>query len=544
VAGLAAAFGSGAMTNSIDDLGQADVVLVIGSNTTEAHPIIGIELKKAARRGTRIFVVDPRQIRLTRHSEKWLPVEPGANVALINAMMRIIIEEGLADDEFISARTEGFEAVRALVGDYDLDRAAATCGVSVDDIRELALAYASAERAAIVYAMGVTQHESGTQQVRALANLAMLTGNIGRPGTGVNPLRGQNNVQGACDLACLPDCLPGYQKLGTAGTLDRFCDFWETERVLPDESGLTLVEMMDAVLAGDLKAMYVMGENPVIADPDQAHVLEALEALDFLVVQDIFMTETASLADVVLPAASFLEKDGTFTNTDRRIKRARKVIDSPGAALTDGEIIVRLSHLLGIDDEYASPSEVMIEMSSVTPQYGGVSYRRLEAEGEIRWPCPDDDHPGTAILHAERFTRGLGEFAPVDYLPPAEKTDADRPLILTTGRHLWNFHTNTMTSRTAGLSTLNDHGYVEMNPADAGVLGICNGDSVEVTSAHGSVVAEARVEREGSPKRGVVFMPFHFADAPANRLTGSNLDPTAKIPGLKVTAVQVRKVDS
>jgi predicted molibdopterin-dependent oxidoreductase YjgC len=531
------------MTNSIDDLGQADVVLVMGSNTTEAHPIIGVELKKAALHGTRIFVVDPRRIRLTRHAEKWLPVEPGANIALINAMMRIIIEEGLADDEFVEKRTEGFEAVRALVENYDLEWAAETTGLSVGDIRELAIAYGSAERASIVYAMGVTQHETGTLQVRALANLAMLTGNIGRPGTGVNPLRGQNNVQGACDLACLPDCFPGYQKLGVPGTVENFCDFWETENELSAETGLTLVEMMDAAIAGELKAMYIMGENPVIADPDQTHVLAALEALDFLVVQDIFMTETASLADVVLPAASFLEKDGTFTNTDRRIKRARKVINSPGEALTDGDIIVHLSHLLGIDDEYASPSEVMIEMSSVTPQYGGVSYRRLEAEGEIRWPCPDDDHPGTAILHVETFTRGLGEFAAVDYVPPAEQADKDRPLILTTGRHLWNFHTNTMTSRTAGLGELNDHGYVEMNPADAHELGICDGDTVEVTSAHGALTAQARVQRSSAPKRGVVFMPFHFAEAPANRLTGTHLDPTAKIPGLKVTAVSVRKRD-
>ncbi len=532
------------MTNSIDDLGQADVVLVVGSNTTEAHPIIGVELKKAALHGTRIFVVDPRQIRLTRHAEKWLPVEPGANIALVNAMMRIIIEEGLADDEFISARTEGFEAVRALVADYDLERAAELTGLSVGDIRELAIAYGSAERASIVYAMGVTQHETGTTQVRALANLAMLTGNVGRPGTGVNPLRGQNNVQGACDLACLPDCLPGYQKLGVPGTVENFCDFWETPHELSVETGLTLVEMMDAAIAGELRAMYIMGENPVIADPDQAHVLSALQSLDFLVVQDIFMTETASLADVVLPAASFLEKDGTFTNTDRRIKRARKVIDSPGEALADGDIIVRLSHLLGIDDEYASPAEVMFETSSVRPQYGGVSYPRLEAEGEMRGPCPDDDHPGTAILHAETFTRGLGEFAAVDYVPPAEQADEHRPLILTTGRHLWNFHTNTMTRRTAGLSELNDHGYLEMNPTDARDMGICDGDEVEVTSAHGSVRVKARVDRSSAPKRGVVFMPCHFADASANRLTAINLGPTAKIPGLKVTAVEVRKVDS
>ena len=531
------------MTNSIDDLSEADVVLVIGSNTTEAHPIIGIELKKAARRGTRIFVVDPRRIRLVEHAEKWLAVEPGANVALLNAMMRVILEEGLADKRFIAERTEGFEALREMLATYDIEAAARICDISVADIRELALAYGSAENASIVYAMGITQHASGTTQVRALANLAMMTGNIGRPGTGVNPLRGQNNVQGACDLACLPNCLPGYQPL-TADSLARTCELWEMEPELPAEPGLTLVEMMDAALTGELKAMYIMGENPVIADPDQVHVLEALEALDFLVVQDIFMTETAALADVVLPAASFLEKDGTFTNTDRRIKRVRPVISSPGEALTDGEIIMRLSHLLGVDAEYDSAADVMFEMSAVTPQYGGVSYRRLEAEGEIRWPCPTADHPGTAILHAETFTRGLGAFATVDFEPAPDRATAERPFVMTTGRHLWNFHTNTMTDRSEGLCELNDHGYLELCASDAAALGICDGDRIEVTSKHGSVVTEARVLRRGGPKPGVVFMPFHFADAPANRITGSDLDPTAKIPSLKVTSVRIRLAEA
>jgi len=532
------------MTNSINDLHEADVVLCIGSNTTEAHPIIGVELKKAAQNGTRVFVVDPRRIRLADHAEKWLPVQPGANVALFNAMMRIIIEEGLADETFIAERTEGFESLKGLVADYDLEQAAETTGLSVDDIREIAIAYGSAKAASIVYAMGVTQHTSGTEQVRSLANLAMLTGNIGRPGTGVNPLRGQNNVQGACDLACLPNCLPGYQKLTDKGTLDRVCDYWETERELKAEPGLTLVEMMDAAVAGELKAMYVMGENPVIADPDTEHVIEALESLDFLVVQDIFLTETAAFADVVLPAASFLEKEGTFTNTERRIKRAHKVIDSPGDALADGEILIRLFSAMGIETDYEGPSDIMNEMSAVTPQYGGVSYRRLDAEGSLQWPCPEDDHPGTPILHTKTFTRGLGEFLAVDYLPAPEQVDADKPLILTTGRHLWNFHTNTMTQRSEGLRELNDHGYVDLNPKDAEELGVCDGDMVTVTSKHGSVTAEAHVGRESVPKRGVAFMPFHFADAPANRITsGGQLDPAAKIPGLKVTAVRVAKVE-
>lgn len=529
------------MTNSIDDLGQAEVVLVIGSNTTEAHPIIGIELKKAALRGTRIYVIDPRHIRLVDHAQKWLAIEPGANVAFINAMMRIILDEGLVDEEFIANRTEGFEPLREMLATYDIEQAAITCGVSVDDIREVARAYGAAKAASIVYAMGVTQHASGTAQVRAVANLAMLTGNIGRPGTGVNPLRGQNNVQGACDLACLPNCLPGYQPL-THDSVLRVCELWESEPELPAEPGLTLVEMTDAAIAGDLKAMYIMGENPVIADPDQVHVLEALEALDFLVVQDIFLTETAMLADVVLPAASFLEKDGTFTNTDRRIKRSRKVIEPPAGARTDLEIIMELSSRLGLDAPYDSVSEVMDEMSAVTPQYGGVSYRRIDERGELRWPCPDDEHDGTPILHAERFTRGLGAFAVVDHEPAPDRTDSDRPLIMTTGRHLWNFHTDTMTRRNEGLSELNPTSYAEISRHDAKRLGICDGDRIELASRHGSIETTARVPSRRGPKPGVVFVPFHFADAPANRITGTDLDPTAKIPSLKVTAVSVRRL--
>jgi formate dehydrogenase major subunit len=535
------------MTNSIEDLGQAEVVLVIGSNTTEAHPIIGIELKRAARRGTRIYVVDPRRIRLVDHAERWLPIRPGTNVALFNAMMRVILDEGLANETFIAERTESSEDLRALLESYDLDAAAQLTGIPLDVIREVAVAYASAERAAIVYSMGVTQHTSGTEQVRSLANLAMLTGQIGRPGTGVNPLRGQNNVQGACDLACLPDCLPGYQPIGTPGTLDRVCDFWETDVELADTPGLTLVEMMDAAAAGSLRAMYVMGENPLLSDPDQAHVAEALSALDLLVVSDIFETETTAFADVVLPAASFLEKDGTFTNTERRVQLVRKVVEPPGHALTDGEIVSRLATRMGVRFDYESPADVMDEMAALTPQYGGISYKRLTAEGGLQWPCPDLMHPGTPVLHAERFTRGRGAFAPVDFTPPSDDAATPtraRPFVLDTGRHLWNFHTNTMTGASEGLAELNATGYVELNPSDADALGICDGDEVEVESAHGSVRTVAHVCGDNPPRPGVVFMPFHFADAPANRLTGGqDLDPSAKIPGLKVTAVSVRRAD-
>lgn len=542
VAGLAASFGSGAMTNSIPDLALADVILVIGSNTAEAHPIIGLELKKAARNGTRIIVVDPRRVRLADHAERWLGITPGTNTAFVNAVMSTILSEGLANDAFIAERTEGFDELRPILEAYDVEAAAGICGIPAADIREVARIFGQAESASIIYSMGVTQHTSGTDQVRAIANLAMLTGNIGRPGTGVNPLRGQNNVQGACDLACLPNCLPGYQPLSDQGALDRFCDYWELPEELPAEAGLTLVEMMNAAASGELKAMYIMGENPVIADPDQAHVIDALEALDFLVVQDIFMTETASFADVVLPAATYLEKDGTFTNTDRRIQRVRKAVNPPGDARTDLDIIVALSAALGSELDYESAQDVMEEMAEITPQYGGITYARLESEGGLQWPCPDTNHPGTPILHTESFTRGRGQFAAVDYVPAPEQVSPERPLIMTTGRHLWNFHTNTMTGNSPGLAELNDSGYVEMHAGDADSLGVCDGDQVRVTSKHGFVELEARVGGEGAPRRGVVFMPFHFADAPANRLTGSALDPQAKIPGLKVTAVNVERV--
>ena len=531
------------MTNSIADLGEADVVFVIGSNTTEAHPIIGIELKKAARRGTRIIVADPRRIRLVDHAVSWMALTPGTNVPLVNAMAKVIIDEGLADEAFIAGRTEGFDEFAASVADCDLDSAAEITGISADDIRDAALAYATADRAAIVYSMGVTQHTSGTEQVRAMANLAMLTGNVGKPGAGVNPLRGQNNVQGACDLACLPNCLPGYQKVTDQGALDRFCDYWETEHSLADEPGLTVVEMMDAACDGRLRAMYVMGENPVLSDPDQKHVIEALEALDFLVVQDIFLTGTAEMADVVLPAACFVEKEGTFTNTERRVQLVRKVVDAPGEALVDSEIIVRISNAMGYAADYDGPEDIMDEMAAVTPQYGGITYERLEATGGLQWPCPDESHPGTPILHADAFARGKGEFAVVDYTPAPEEADEGLPFLMTTGRHLWNFHTNTMTDHSPGLCELNPDGYVEMHGADAERLSLADGDWVEVASRRGTVTCRVRVTDGCGPMRGVLFMPFHFADAPANRLTDTKLDPTSKIPGLKVSAVSVRKVE-
>lgn len=521
---------------------MADVILVVGSNTTEAHPIIAIELKKAARRGTRIIVVDPRRIKLVDHASRWLRIKPGTNVLLFNALMRAILDAGLQDDAFIAERTEGFEELRSHLAGVDIEQAADLTGIPAADIRATAEEFASAGAASIVYCMGVTQHASGTDQVRALADLSMIAGQIGRPGTGMNPLRGQNNVQGACDLACLPNCLPGYQSVTDRGALDRACDLWATDHVLSEEPGLTIIEMFDGAIAGSLKAMYIMGENPLVADPDIEHVREALAALEFLVVQDIFLTETAAMADVVFPAATFLEKHGTFTNSERRVQLAHPVVEAPGDALPDLDILISLARALGLDWEYDGPSDVMIEMGAVTPQYGGITYRRLREEGSLQWPCPDADHPGTPILHTTSFPRGKGAFAAIEYIPPAEETSAELMFMLGTGRHLWNFHSNTMTGHSEGLNALNPEGYLEISPEDAESLCVCEGDMLEISSPRATVTAPARITAGLRP--GVVFMPFHFAARPANALTtGAHRDPYSKIPALKTTPVSVRRVD-
>lgn len=527
------------MTNSIGDLKQADLILVVGSNTTEAHPIIGIELKRAARLGTRLIVIDPRRVKLVDHAHEWLQLEPGTNTALINAMMHVILEEGLSAEEFIASRTEGIETLRSTVAQYDPDTAASITGIDAETIRSIARSYASAPAASIIYCMGVTQHESGTSQVRALANLAMLTGNIGRPGTGLNPLRGQNNVQGACDMACLPGNLPGYARVEDDVARARFEKLWGVE--LSSAQGLTLTEMLDSALAGELRAMFIMGENPVIADADQAHVVEALEALEFLVVQDLFMTDTAALADVVLPAAAFAEKDGTFTNTERRIQRVRVVVPVQGDARTDLDIICGVSNALGYPMVYDGPAAVMAEIAELTPLYGGITYERLEGGG-LQWPCPTRTHPGTPILHVDSFSRGRGEFARSEYVPSSEQTDDGYPFVLSTGRKLWNFHTNTLTGRSQGLAELSPVAHLEMHREDADRVGLGQNGWVEVTSRQGTLKLRACVSDR--PKRGMVFMPFHFTEAPANRLTSSRRDPIAKIPALKYNPVSIRVCDA
>jgi formate dehydrogenase major subunit len=533
VTGLRQSLGSGAMTNSFDDLEQADAILIIGSNTSEAHPIGALRIKKALRNGAKLIVADPRDIDMAKRAELHLQLRPGTNVALVNGLMHVILQEGLADETFIAERTEDVELLREALGPYTPALVEQITGVPADDVRAAARAFGSAARGSIVYSMGITQHSHGTEHVLALSNLALLTGNLGRPGVGVNPMRGQNNVQGACDMGALPNVYTGYQAVDDQAARAKFEAAWGV--TLGAAPGLALTEVVDAM--GDaVRALYVMGENPMLSDPDQQHVEEQLGRLDFLVVQDIFLTETARLADVVLPAASYAEKDGTFTNTERKVQRVRRAVASPGAARDDSAIIAELARRLGHDWGDVSAPAVMAEINRLTPSYGGITYDRIDDEG-LCWPCPSEDHPGTPILHIGTFTRGKGRFFPVVYQPPAEEADQEYPLTLTTGRMLEHYHTGTMTRRSDGLNELVPTGFVEVHPDDAAGLGIADEALVTVETRRGAISLPANVTDR--VRRGTVFVPFHFWEAPANRLTNPARDPSAKIPEFKVCGCRV-----
>ena len=535
VAGLALAFGSGAMTNSIDELEFADCIFVTGSNTTEAHPVIALRIKDAVtKRGAKLIVADPREIDLAAFATIHLRQRSGTDVALLNAMMQVILEEGLADETFIRERTEGFEEFRQVATEYTPESVEALTGVPAADIRAAARIYGRAKAASIVYAMGITQHTSGTDNVLSLANMAMLTGNLGRPSTGVNPLRGQNNVQGACDLGALPNVLPGYQAVADEGIRTKFAKSWGVD--LPEGAGLTAVEIVHAAGEGKIKGLYIMGENPALSDPNANRTREALQATEFLVVQDPFLSETAQFADVVLPAATFAEKDGTFTNTERRVQRVRRAFLAPGEALADWEILCRVATAMGYPMHYEHPSQVMEEIASLMPIYGGISYDRIEDEG-LQWPCPDRDHPGTPYLHAGSFNRGLGKFRPTPFRDAVELPDEDYPFLLTTGRILQQYHTGTMTRRSEGLEMLSHGPAVEVHPADAEELGLGDGQMATVASRRGQVTVAVRVTERS--RKGTVFMSFHFREAAANVLTNDALDPVAKIPEFKVCAVKI-----
>jgi formate dehydrogenase alpha subunit len=538
VAGLAAAFGSGAMTNTIADMQDADVILITGSNTTENHPVISSGVKRAVTlKETRLIVVDPRRIRITRYADKWLRQNLGTDVAWINGLMHVIIKEGLHAKEFIEKRTEGFEDLQKNVEKFTPDYVEQITGIPAQEIIDAARLYAQAERGCILYCMGITQHTTGTDNVKSLANLAMLCGNMGIAGGGVNPLRGQNNVQGACDMGGLPDVYSGYQKVIDPAARQRMAEAWKVDP-LSDQPGLKATQMIPAAHDGTLKALYVIGENPLVSDPDVNHAEKSLNNLDFLVVQDIFLTETAQLADVILPTACYAEKDGTFANTERRVQRVRKAVDPPGQAWDDWKICCEIATRMGYPMAYENSRQIMEELSKVTPSYAGISYERIEYEG-IHWPCPTAEHPGTPILHREQFTRGKGLFHAIDYIAPAEMIDDEYPLYLTTGRLLYQYHTGTMTMKTGGLNEIAPEAFVEISPKDAREFELEEGALVNIASRRGNIQARIKISRKAVS--GTVFIPFHYAAAAANRLTNAALDPISGIPEYKVCAVKVSK---
>ncbi len=529
-----AAFGDGAMSNSIADFARSDLLMVIGSNTTDCHPIIGRIIRQGVKsRGLRLITADPRAIELSRLASVHLRHRPGTDVALLNAMMHVIIQEDLHDKKFIKERTEGFDDLAETVRQYSPELAQEITGVPASDIVKAARLFAAADKAAILYGMGITQHTTGTDNVKSIANLLLLTGNMGREGTGFSPLRGQNNVQGACDMGALPNVFPGYQRVDNTDARLKFESAWGI--TLSAEPGLPVTEMIRAAAADGIKAMYVLGENPLMSEPSLVHAREAMNKLEFLVVQEVFATETAVLADVVLPAAAFAEKNGTFTNTERRVQRLTKAVEPPGESRPDWQIVSALAEKMGYRFAYASAEDIMEEIASLTPIYGGVHYDRLDSYG-LQWPCLDRLDPGTPILHPDRFTRGLGKFHAVEYRPPAESVSPEYPLILTTGRVLEHWHTGSMSRRSGVLDKLHPNGAIDIHPHDAVKLGIVDGDMLAVASQRGKIETPVRITEKTSP--GLAFMAFHWRESPANVLTNDALDPVAKIPEFKVSAVR------
>jgi len=538
VAGLAAAFGSGAMTNTIADIEKADVILITGSNTTDNHPVLSAFAKRAATlKGARLIVVDPRRIKMASFAHQWLRPNLGTDVAWINGMMHVIIQENLYDAEYVENRTEAFDKLKETVEKYTPDYVESITGIPSEQLESAARLYAGAKPGCILYCMGITQHVSGTDNVKSLANLAMLCGNLGVEGGGLNPLRGQNNVQGACDMGGLPNVYSGYQNVGDMASRQKMEQAWGVSD-LPGKPGLKVTEMIPRAHDGGLKALYIVGENPLVSDPDLNHAEKSLNNLEFLVVQDIFLTETAKRADVVLPSCCFAEKDGTFTNTERRIQRVRKAVDAPGEALDDWKIICDVATRMGYPMAYENSEAVMKEIAAVTPSYAGITYDRIDYEG-LHWPCPNEEHPGTPILHVDRFSRGRGLFHPIEYQPPAEMVDDEYPLFLTTGRLMYQYHTGTMTRKSEGLNRIAPESFVEISPRDAETYGLDDGAMAEVSSRRGRIKVRVKI----SPKAvaGTVFIPFHYAEGAANKLTNAALDPVSGIPEFKVCAVQLSK---
>jgi len=554
VARLAASFGSGAMSNSMDDVAkQAKSFFIIGSNTTEQHPVFGAMLRQAVRkRGAKLVVADPRKIDITEFATLHLRHRPGTDIALLNGLMYIIFEKGWEDKTFIEERTENFDEFKSTVMNYPPDAVAKTTNVPVEKLYEAAEILAKNSPMAVIWAMGITQHIVGVRNVMDLANLQMLLGNMGKAGGGVNPLRGQNNVQGACDMGGLPNVYTAYQPVTSDEVHAKFEKAWGTTS--NTKVGLTVTEMVPGILEGKTHALYVLGEDPVMSDPDTKHIRHCFASIDFLVLQEIFPSETAAYADVLLPGVTFAEKTGTVTNTERRVQMVHQAIPKLGDAQDDWWITAELAKRILTSTlnrvpsdapfsgwEYASTSEIMDEINALTASYGGITHARLEAGERLQWPCPTLDHPGTPILHTKQFTRGKGKFMPIDHVPPAEKPDDDYPMIMSTGRVLYHWHGGQMTRRAEGLMQVYGQALIEVNPNDAEKWGLAENQFVRVTSRRGHIEAQAWVTDRVPP--GMVYANFHFPNASANELTQAVLDPVAKIPEYKVTAVKVELVN-
>ncbi len=540
VAGLAKTLGSGAMTNTIYDITHdVDCILLVGSNPEEAHPVVGMQIRQAVKRGTRLIVVDPRSIGLAGQADIHIKLRPGTNVAFANGMMHVMIREGLTDQNYLTEHAEGFEELKKNVEAYTPEKVGEICQIDPDLLVEAARMYATAKKAPIIYCLGVTEHSTGTEGVMCISDLAVLTGKIGRSGCGVNPLRGQNNVQGACDMGAMSTDYPGYQKVDNEEVRKKFENAWGVS--LSPIPGIRATDTFSAALEGKIRGLYICGENPAVSDPDTNHIIKALESLEFLVVQDLFMTKTATYADVILPGMSYAEKEGTFTNTERRVQRVRKAVTLPGNMRADTDILIDLMNAMGYPQPYLTSAQIMDEIASVTPSYGGISHARLDAGESLQWPCPDPGHPGTPIMHVGHPARGRALLYPAVYKPAKELPDEAYPFLLMTGRILYHYNSAAETKRAPGVMEISGEGFIEVNEKDAERLGIENGEKIRVLSRRGEITAKARVGCKVS--EGETWMPFHFPDSPVNVLTNGALDDFARIPEYKVCAVKLAKLE-
>jgi formate dehydrogenase major subunit len=538
VAALFEGLGSAAVSNPVADVQFADCIMVIGANPTVNHPVAATFMKNAIERGTRLILADPRRTELARFATHMLQFRPGSDVAFLNSMLHVIVEEGLTDPDFIARRTSGFQEVMRRVKAYAPEAVEPITGVPAAEVRTAARLYATSRNSMIFWGMGISQHVHGTDNARCLIALALATGQIGRRGTGLHPLRGQNNVQGASDVGLIPMFYPDYRKVDDPAVRETFERLWNHPGLDPAR-GLTVVEIMHAARAGTIRGMYIMGENPAMSDPDVQHVREALAALDFLLVQEIFLTETASFADVILPATAFAEKSGTFTNTDRRVQLGRPALEPPGQARPDLWIMQELARRLGQDWSYGGPADVFEEIRQATPSYAGITWDRLEREHSVTYPCRNLGDPGQEVIFEDRFPTpdGLGRFVAADYAPGCEPADDDYPFVLITGRLLEHWHTGAMTRRSEVLDSIEPAAYASLHPAEAASLGLAPGDAMTIESRRGRIVLQVRTD--DTIPRGALFMPFCYAEAPANFLTSPELDPFGKIPEFKYSAVRL-----